>query len=499
MMKKSILIVWLICSALLSFSACSVPADEPGSDSSVHEEEIRANGEYRPVELVFVQGALYYCTGRESDIPARCGVMDGMIDKTVDWYDVPDEEGESNFGTGYGYQFVSGTELDVWMQERNQWVRFVCSDTASLRKSEDGLLCGGAELLYGQENLCCSPVSLYYALALAGSGAAGETQQEIYDVLGVRDTQTLSEKADALYNTLYRDEKHCKVYLANSLWMHKDVNFYKSYTDNAKDRLHAECFAVDFNGPKTDKTISNWVHEHTKGLLKPSIRTDADTVAVLLNTVYFKANWVDEFSKKRTAQDAFYRADGTAVQCDFMHADRAGNAVAVEGYTMASIPFEGNVRMFFLLPDEGETLDGLLESRGLAELLNETAAEYREVQWSVPKFSVKSKLNVIPALKRMGVQRAFSDTQADFSAMCDVSKLPGGIAYISQVEQEVAFSLDEEGVEAAAYTEINMNCGSAAPPEETIVMNLNRPFLYGVRDGEGTVLFLGRCDDPTVK
>ena len=37
---------------------------------------------------------------------------------------------------------------------------------------------GGAVLL-GEENLCYSPVSLYYALALAGTGAAGETQQEV--------------------------------------------------------------------------------------------------------------------------------------------------------------------------------------------------------------------------------------------------------------------------------------------------------------------------------
>lgn len=357
---------------------------------------------------------------------------------------------------------------------------------------------GGAVLL-GEENLCYSPVSLYYALALAGTGAAGETQQEIYAVLGVPDTETLSDDLETLYRTLYRDEKHCKVYLANSVWMREGVDFYESYTDNAANNFYAECYTMDFDASNAGKTISNWVSDKTKGLLKPEVTLTPETIAVLLNTVYFKANWIDEFNKNRTEQDTFTLADGTAVQCDFMHATRDGDAVAVEGYTLACVPFEGSLEMFFLLPDEGETIDGLLTSRGLAELLDESAAAYREVEWSVPKFSVESKLDLVPMLESLGVERAFSDTLADFSAMCDVSKLPGGVAYISKVEQGTYFTLDEEGAEAAAYTEIEMGGGSAAPPDETIIMDLNRPFLYGIRDYNGTVLFLGRCDDPTAK
>ena len=77
------------------------------------------------------------------------------------------------------------------------------------------------------------------------------------------------------------------------------------------------------------------------------------------------------------------------------------------------------------------------------------------------------------------------------------SQLPGGAAYLSEVRQGTAFSVDEEGAEAAAYTELVMRAGSAAPPEgEPVVMELNRPFLYGVWNSEGTVLFLGRCDAP---
>ena len=153
--------------------------------------------------------------------------------------------------------------------------------------------------------------------------------------------------------------------------------------------------------------------------------------------------------------------------------------------------------MFFLLPDEGESIDGLLAGQGLAALLNTDAAQYRQIEWGIPKFAVKGEIDLVPVLQRAGVERAFCADEADFSNLCDVSQLPGGVAYLSEVRQGTAFSIDEEGAEAVAYTKIVTAAGSVAPPEgEPVVMELNRPFLYGIWDSDGTVLFLGRCDVP---
>ena len=243
--------------------------------------------------------------------------------------------------------------------------------------------------------------------------------------------ETLSDDLETLYRALYRDEKHCKVYLANSVWMREGVAFYESYTDNAAKRFYAECYTMDFDAPKAGRTISDRVSDKTKGLLKPEVTLKPETIAVLLNAVYFKANWIDEFQKKYTEQDAFTRADGSDVLCDFMQGDRSGRAVAAEGYCLAAIPFDGGFEMFFLLPDEGESIDGLLMSRDLAELLDGSAAEYRMVEWRVPKFTVQSQLDLVPVLRKLGVEQAFSDTAADFSAMCDVQQLGGARLYRS--------------------------------------------------------------------
>ena len=59
------------------------------------------------------------------------------------------------------------------------------------------------------------PVSLYIALALAGIGAAGETQEEMYRLLGAKDSQTLAADVQLLQRTLHQEES-AAAYLANS-------------------------------------------------------------------------------------------------------------------------------------------------------------------------------------------------------------------------------------------------------------------------------------------
>lgn len=61
--------------------------------------------------MVVVDGVLYKDTGKIST-ELRCGMMDGEITSTVDT--VPEEDDQSNFGTGYGYQYgMSGIEVSI--------------------------------------------------------------------------------------------------------------------------------------------------------------------------------------------------------------------------------------------------------------------------------------------------------------------------------------------------------------------------------------------------
>ena len=250
--------------------------------------------------MVFVKwGPVFTVRGGRAIIAARCGVMDGEIDKSVDSGAVPAEEGQSNFGAGYGWQLVSDTEIDVCMDER--WMRFVRSDkSAPFAEQIERFACQtGAELLSGRENGCYSPVSLYLALSMAATGAAGGTRGQMYSLLGADDTERLAEDRGALYQRLYRDEKNSKLYLANSVWTRQDITPREDYAARLRDGFLAEQFSVPFDA-KTNREMTQWVKKHTQGLLTPEFDHDAQTVEVLLNTIYFKEAWQEPFLKGAT-------------------------------------------------------------------------------------------------------------------------------------------------------------------------------------------------------
>lgn len=62
---------------------------------------------------VCIDGVLYYDTGAVSDMEYRCGTPDGVISDTTAADALPTEDGQSNFGTGYGYQFAADGTVEV--------------------------------------------------------------------------------------------------------------------------------------------------------------------------------------------------------------------------------------------------------------------------------------------------------------------------------------------------------------------------------------------------
>ncbi|MCM1087184.1 MAG: DUF5301 domain-containing protein [Muribaculaceae bacterium] len=80
-------------------------------------EQAENNTMWDRIPMVRVNGKLYYDTGKESTI-ARCGNMDGQITATVDGSEIPMEDNQSNFGSGFGYQFGEGDTIEVYMNEK---------------------------------------------------------------------------------------------------------------------------------------------------------------------------------------------------------------------------------------------------------------------------------------------------------------------------------------------------------------------------------------------
>ena len=69
---------------------------------------------------------------------------------------------------------------------------------------------------------------------------------------------------------------------------------------------------------------------------------------------------------------------------------------------------------------------------------------------------------------------------------------------IDSVIQESYIGVDENGVEAAAYTMVSMKANGINMMElEKLDFHLTRPFFYTIEAFDGTVLFVGTVTNPT--
>lgn len=352
-----------------------------------------------------------------------------------------------------------------------------------------------AVLTSEKNNPNLSPASLYFALALAATGASGETQSQLFSLLGAENAADLSAQCANLYRRMYFDNKIGSLKIANSVWTDDEVlgckvNFKSEFLKNAADNFYAGILTADFADPLTGKAISKWISDNTEGKLKPDITTDPLQIMMIVNTVYYYDQWTSCFSESETASDTFHTAGGD-VKVDFMNTVNGSHGFSKgENFTRSSLSLKNGGRMVFVLPDEGTDVRALTEApAALTEALDGGEAGNGEVTWKIPKFTLKSKFELTETLKALGVTDIFDSGKADLSAMTDLSGV-----YVSKIVQETYISINEKGVEAAAYTEIGY--AWAAMPTGSADMILDRPFLFALYDANGILLFCGICDNP---
>lgn len=82
-------------------------------------------------DLIMIDGRLYYNTGKESTIKARCGNLDGNITSNINSNQIPSIDDQSNFEGNYGYQRIGRNNVELYIN--NKWIVFEAKDTIYVR------------------------------------------------------------------------------------------------------------------------------------------------------------------------------------------------------------------------------------------------------------------------------------------------------------------------------------------------------------------------------
>ena len=368
-------------------------------------------------------------------------------------------------------------------------------------------------------NLVASPASIALALAMVRPGAKGPTATEMDKVLHAFGTTGSSSEIAALLQTyaaqtVYIDSNGMAIPsdkratadpiveldVADEAFIQRDLPVEPAYLDALHSGFNAGIALVDYKNSTeaARKLINAWASAQTKGRIPeifPQGSVDAATRLVLVNAIYLKAAWDNEFDPTQTKDRAFTLSSGTAEQVSTMAIDAQFQYGAGSGYKAVTLPYTaGGMAMTIVVPDDMATFVNGLTSASLDSLLG---SEQRSVvDFTLPKFSLETRVDLATVLASMGMATAFDPNLADFSGIT-TEKPP---LYIAKVIHQANIDVVEKGTTAAAVTAVVMAAGATQMQPQKVTFHVDKPFLYFIRDNaSGSLLFMGRVTDPTAK
>ena len=352
------------------------------------------------------------------------------------------------------------------------------------------------------ENPVLSPLSAYLCLAMLMPGANENTKAEFEKILGA-DWDYVSALAADIAAQLEKTGGSTKLDLANSIWTDDDkAVIEEEWLKTVKAYFGPDIYSADLPSDGALKAINKWVNDKTNGMI-PKLHDDnydKDTIMVLLNALYMKADWAHKFEGNDTYDREFTKADGSTVTVPFMNMFEAYESyIKTEDAEGIMLPYDdGRLAFIALKPDDGDARKYAAGFTG-AKLKEAMAAAKADtfVTVNMPKFDTEYSVYLTDALKAMGMTDAFDPFLADLSG---AGRGVNGPLYISYVFQRVKVDVNEEGTEAAAVTEIATAEGCALPADEPIVLTFDKPFVYAIVDTEtGVPLFAGVMENPEAK
>jgi serine protease inhibitor len=354
-------------------------------------------------------------------------------------------------------------------------------------------------------NLILSPYSISTAMSMTYAGARGNTEKQIAKALHFSQNQNdLHSSFVSLQSELEETMKRDNIILniANSLWAKQEYPFKQEYLSLIEKNYSASVTPVDFRNAPSDAVdkINQWVNEKTNGKIQRIITINElrqELSFVLVNTIYFKANWPVPFNPSDTRNKEFWISPNDSVSVPTMYESWRGAMYAeFENLQILELPYVGgNISMYILLPKEKDGLKKLEASLSVENLGKwmrglKRISKNQRLELYLPKFKMTYKLDLRSPLKAMGMVDAFSLPPADFSGMTDEK------IYMELALHKAFIDLNEKGTEAGAATAM----GGAGLIEryEEIYFRADHPFLFLIQDNQtGSILFMGRLTNPT--
>ena len=323
------------------------------------------------------------------------------------------------------------------------------------------------------KNLILSPISIFQILSLTSNGANGLTKEEMLETLGNSNDVSLNS---VNYNLLKVLKNFTTVETANAVMTKFKPE--KKFTEICENYLSS------VETLQSAQQVNSWCSQKTHGKISKIIdKLDPNIKFILLNAIYFKGLWKNEFAKVYTDLKSFYNLNKEEKKVETMNKLSFFNYYEDSYVQAVEIPYKNDsMSAVIILPNKELDINSWINKvsnskNNLYSIINQLS--YKRVNLELPKFKLEYEVNLNQYLQNLGMFTAFTNS-ADFTGLRKEGELK-----IDSVIHKTYLKVDEEGTEAVAVTVITgVHTTSFRPPEKIYEMKVNRPFLFLIKSSQ---------------
>jgi serpin B len=395
--------------------------------------------------------------------------------------------------------------------------------TQSMEKFTQSIYLDAAEK-NPNSNFVFSPLSIHSALTMLylGTTTNSTTEQELKDAMGMIASKETVQCGYKSIVDVYNQEKNFKY--ANKFWLQQGYDVNPNFKQKVEKVLNSGAENINFNAEDSVDLVNSWVATMTNQKIKKMVEEfSSNTVLYLANALYFKEEWLVPFD------DVNY--DDTPLTGNFetptgpkevgmiqqINSNATYGEIKIhsdELVEVVSIPYKNDLfEMQIILPKNKVQFSRMEEKMKLSnkrdltatetgyfnmfsskknEVIDELKEDISEVYLRLPTFQVRSDLDVVDSLKKLGAKKVFQ-------AGAELAELGTGPLSVSKISHTALVEVSKEGTEGAAATGAEIVLLSSAFNDRLDIV-VDRPFIFVVEDKKNKIpVLVGRVMDPTVK
>ncbi|XP_014698623.2 plasma serine protease inhibitor-like [Equus asinus] len=346
------------------------------------------------------------------------------------------------------------------------------------------------------QNIFFSPLSISTTLAMISLGARSNTKAQILQGLRLNLQEGVEEDLHNAFQQLLRElgrpRDDLQLNLGNALFISPTVHIQDSFLSAVRTLYLADTVPTNFGDPAgAQKQINDYVAKQTQGKIVDLVKDlDSTEVMVMVNYIFFKAQWETSFNYRNTLEQDFHVTSETAVRVPMMRREDWYYYLLDQNLSckVVAVPYQGNATALFILPNEGTM--GQVENGLHERILRKWFKTFikRRLELYLPKFSIEGSYQLEKILPKLGISDVFT-SQADLSGLTNHSNIQ-----VSEMVHKAVVEVDESGTKAAAATGAIFAFRSARVGPLRVVFD--RPFLMLIVENTENILFLGRVTHP---